>query len=46
MKWVFLTVFEERLKRSFLIEALKKDVTLENLLKNKKINKIIKKINE
>ncbi len=46
IKWAFLTVYESILKRSFLVEALKKDVTLENLLKSTKINKIIKKINE
>lgn len=40
-----MTVYEERLKRSFLVEALKKDITPENLLKNKKVYKIIKKIN-
>ncbi len=44
IKWAFLTVYESKLKRSFLVEALKKDVTVENMLKSNKISKIMKKI--
>ena len=44
--WAFKSVFEDKLKGTFLKEAIKEEVTVENLLGNKKIKSIIKKVRE
>lgn len=43
MGWVFKQTYEEVLKRTFLREAVKKEVTLKHLLANEKTKAIITK---